>query len=116
MSAETQPFLTPGGGGDGIPPAYHVAIDIDSHSKVATHAPPLPTGRTENVAPDFITTFFPFCRWLFGWRARSDSRCARSAVVLGICVFFPLALAADVCWLVLRIAIGLLCLWIVLMK
>lgn len=113
---DKQPFLTPDGGG--IPPAYHVAIDVDSHSKVefAPHAPPLPTGRTENVAPDFVMTFFPFCHWLFGWRARSDSWCARSAVALGVCVFFPLALAADVCWLVLRITIGLLCLWIVLTK
>lgn len=108
-------FATPGALPDGIPPAYAVAITIDGTAGTP-HAPPdapaphhhdadlhaLPTGAGGAERPKFMDSWFPFCTWLLQWRAASDGACAQCGVGVGRGLLFPLALVADVLWLVLR--------------
>ncbi len=61
----------------------------------------LPTRRAER--PKFIDSWFPFCTWLFQWTPASPGACARCGVSTGQVLFFPLALVADIVWLVLRL-------------
>lgn len=91
--------MTPGLPDDAVPAPY-LAIEI---KKVTPHtnAP----SRTQAEPDDYwCESYLPFVEHLFQWRPASRGNCAWIGVSLGIVVFLPLALAADIVWMALRLA------------